>query len=241
MSSSSSYKLSSFLFFLFLFSFVVCRTLKPRFPRIPKMPNPGFPKIPPGLPKMPNPGFPKIPPGLPKIPIKFFKTPLFKFNAVYGTSLFRYWNGKDHLYTTNSHEIGADRPGSRGKYGFVFEGYVGICLAKIARGSVPLLRYFNGKEHFYTTSPKEIGTTVLGKTGKYGYKYEGIEGYVYTKNTAFTRKNLRILGLAPLYRYFNGLDHFYTMNAKEIGTTKPGKLGKHGYKSEGIACWMWPY
>merc|ERR1711976_1061410 len=41
----------------------------------------------------------------------------------------------------------------------------------------------------------------------------------------------------PFYRYYksNGFDHFYTTNPKEIGTTKKGEVGNHGYKSEGIA------
>ncbi len=39
----------------------------------------------------------------------------------------------------------------------------------------------------------------------------------------------------PLYRYYTGdhCDHFYTTNAKEIGTITPGITGNHGYTSEG--------
>jgi len=50
--------------------------------------------------------------------------------------------------------------------------------------------------------------------------------------------------LAPLYRYWksgtNG-DHFYTMNSNEIGTSNRPTIGKHCYKSEGIACRLYTY
>ena len=39
----------------------------------------------------------------------------------------------------------------------------------------------------------------------------------------------------PVYRYFNGVDHFYTADPSEIGTTTPGQTGANGYRSEGIA------
>eukprot|EP01080_Neovahlkampfia_damariscottae_P009076 gene9076-1171_t len=44
----------------------------------------------------------------------------------------------------------------------------------------------------------------------------------------------------PLFRYWNSRvgDHFYTTNINEIGTSKPGKVGKHGYVSEGIVGYV---
>uniref|UniRef100_A0A1X7UWI2 DUF5648 domain-containing protein n=1 Tax=Amphimedon queenslandica TaxID=400682 RepID=A0A1X7UWI2_AMPQE len=41
--------------------------------------------------------------------------------------------------------------------------------------------------------------------------------------------------LVPLYRYHlsSGNDHFYTTNPHEIGTTRPGTLGRYGYRSQG--------
>ena len=43
----------------------------------------------------------------------------------------------------------------------------------------PVYRYFNGKVHFYTTDPQEIGAThAEGAVGKHGYRYEGILGFV---------------------------------------------------------------
>ncbi len=101
-------------------------------------------------------------------------------------------------------------------------------------GTVPLYRYWNGNDHFYTTNIDEIGTSTPGVTGKHGYKSEGIAGYCFP-NAA--------LGTIPLYRYWrpNGSDHFYTTNSGEIGTTTPGQLGKYGYKSEGVACYVIVY
>lgn len=44
--------------------------------------------------------------------------------------------------------------------------------------------------------------------------------------------------ILPVYRYWNpdANDHFYTLSAKEIGTTVHGQFGNHGYKYEGIQC-----
>ena len=71
----------------------------------------------------------------------------------------------------------------------------------------------------------EIGTITPGVTGNYGYKIEGVAGFIST---------LPGTGLVPLYRYNNGV-HFYTTNSTEVGTTTPGATGNFGYKSEGIA------
>ena len=45
----------------------------------------------------------------------------------------------------------------------------------------------------------------------------------------------------PLYRYWNGADHFYTTNWHEIGTHISGHTGQHNYRCEGIACYVYPY
>lgn len=78
-----------------------------------------------------------------------------------------------------------------------------------AFGYAPFYRYYNG-EHFYTIIIQEIGTALPGQKGKYGYVSEGVQCIVSTEPEA---------GLVPLYRYWNGKDHFYTTNDKEIGTT----------------------
>jgi len=79
---------------------------------------------------------------------------------------------------------------------------------------VPLYRYIysNSKafNHFYTTDWSELGS------GKYGYRYEGIEGYVCKS---------QIKDTVPLYRYYSNKvhDHLYTTNWNELGS------GKHSY------------
>ena len=102
----------------------------------------------------------------------------------------------------------------------------------------PLFRYYHYKviDHFYTTNWNEIGEMIPGRRGKHGYTTEGIACMLVTRRMS-PRKNL-----VPLYRYFKGGDHFYTTNSGEIGTTRNGQLGKHGYRSEGIAgyCYSKP-
>ena len=108
--------------------------------------------------------------------------------------------------------------------------YITICNCPI--GTVPFYRYWNGRDHFYTTDINEIGTAVPGHLGKHGYTSEG---------TACQIHDTQVPSSVPLYRYYNGHDHFYTTNANEIGTTVPGVTGKHGYKSEGIAGYCFPH
>ena len=57
-----------------------------------------------------------------------------------------------------------------------------------------------------------------------GYSIEGVVGKVLIESFP---------GAEPLYRYWNGKDHFYTINSKEIGTTTVRNSGKGGYVCEG--------
>ena len=86
-------------------------------------------------------------------------------------------------------------------------------------GTTPLYRYYNGAEHFYTTSFSELGN------GKDGYSFEGVQCHVYTSSQS---------GTTPLYRYYNGTEHFYTTSFDELGS------GKSGYSLEGIQCYVLP-
>ena len=153
-------------------------------------------------------------------------------------SFYRYWRalGTDHFYTTNKNEIGTTTPGTVGHYHYTSEGTQCLVYSKKVEGSVPLYRYFraNGLDHFYTTKAAEIGTTTPGQAGKHEYSSEGIAGYCFPSIKP---------GTIPLYRYFNpnGLDHFYTTNSKEIGTTTVGASGQYGYIFEGVACYVLPY
>ena len=102
----------------------------------------------------------------------------------------------------------------------------------------PLFRYYHPGvvNHFYTTNWNEIGQVIPGRRGKHGYIAEGIVCLLITRRMS-PRRNL-----VPLYRYYKGGNHFYTTNSGEIGTTRHGQVGRHGYKSEGIAgyCYSKP-
>jgi hypothetical protein len=82
-----------------------------------------------------------------------------------------------------------------------------------------LYRYFGNGEHFYTTNWNELGS------GRGGYAYEGIQGYIYTNQQP---------GTVPLYRYFGNGEHFYTTNWNELGG------GRGGYAYEGIQGYVNP-
>lgn len=102
--------------------------------------------------------------------------------------------------------------------------------------STRLYRYWKGAgayDHFYTTNPLEIGTVTPGRVGRHGYKSGGVACRVL---------RYRFSGSVPLYRYYQAEhhDHFYTINPHEIGTITPGKVGRHGYRSEGIVGYCYP-
>ena len=82
-------------------------------------------------------------------------------------------------------------------------------------GSLPLRRYWNGRDHFYTTNTGSIA----------GYVFEQEVGYVFTSSNAAQN-------LLPVYRYFNGStgDHFYTMY---YSSNIPG------YVYEGVFFYAW--
>ena len=151
-------------------------------------------------------------------------------------AFYRYWNRNwgDHFYTVHANEIGTKERGRRGNYGFVSEGTECLIYTRQMTGTVPLYRYMNDArgDHFYTADPHEIGVPAFGVTIN-GYRFEGIAGYCFP-NTTYTQ------GTIPLYRYWkqsSGVtDHFYTTDSSEIGTTRPGRPGRNGYRSEGVAC-----
>ena len=142
-------------------------------------------------------------------------------------SIFRYFNSRitDHFYTANWGELGC------GKNGWRVQGVTCIMHSRKVHGTVPIYRYWNGKDHLYTTNRQEIGVTHPGHVGHHGYRSEGILGYCYPK---------WVPGTVPLYRYYklHGQDHFYTTNIHEIGTRVPGVVGKYGYKFERVACYV---
>ena len=147
------------------------------------------------------------------------------FTVPFTGFLYRYFDGEDHLYTTNADLIGTITINETGAYGYKFEGRTGLISLIRNTGLVPLFQYYNG-EHFYTTAPSEVGTITPS-----GYRLQGILGYCSPSPGRF---------LSPLYQYWNGNDHFYTINPNEIGTITPGATGSGGYKYERVACYIQP-
>ena len=164
---------------------------------------------------------------IPCLPL-YSKTPFYRYYKPGGHS--------DHFYTTNANEIGTTTKGQKGNHGYTSEGVQCYIYRTKVHGSVPLYRYWKGgvSDHFYTTNVNEIGTSTKNQVGRYGYVSEGIAGYCMP---------YQVHGTVPLYRYWNSkkVDHFYTTDSNEIGTTTPGKVGNHGYVSEGIQCYVPPY
>ena len=163
--------------------------------------------------------------------VSFFKVTCPSAIPIYAP-LYRYYNGVDHFYTTYFFEIGTALFGQIGNFSYKAEGVQCILKTEPRRDLVPLFRYFNGQDHFYTTDPDEIGTTLPGVIGRYGYRYEHISGYCYRKREEDT---------VPLYRYCNLVDHFYTTNPDEIRTIVRGEYGRFGYRYEGVVCYVLPY
>ena len=161
-----------------------------------------------------------------------FFTPSCTFAIPNYVPFYRYYNGVDHLYTTNFFEIGTALYGQIGNFSYKAEGVQCILKTEPRSDVIPLFRYFNGQDHFYTTDEDEIGTTQPGAIGRYAYRYEYISGYCYRRREEDT---------VPLYRYCNLVDHFYTTNIDEIRTIVHGEYGRYGYKYEGVACYVLPY
>jgi hypothetical protein len=148
-----------------------------------------------------------------------------------------YWHEghHDHFYTTNPGEIGTTTLGQVGNHGYKSEKASFSVFTHPHHGLIPVYRYWHEghHDHFYTANAGEIGTTNPGQTGNHGYKSEGILGYVSPHEFP---------GSIPIYRYWHEgtKDHFYTINAGEIGTTTVGQTGNHGYKYEGVVGFAYP-
>ena len=143
--------------------------------------------------------------------------------------LYQYWNPRvhDHFYTQSIQEIGVTTPGQKGLHGYIAQGVACHLFSAPSSGVVPLHRYYHGgpnANHFYTTNAGEIGTTIVGQGGRYGYVYEGVAGYCY---------NTQVYGTSPLYRYYGGRrnGHFYTKGPM------PNEVA--GYTYQRIQCYVY--
>jgi hypothetical protein len=146
-------------------------------------------------------------------------------NAGMGRSLVpvhRYWSASvsDHFYTSGMNEHA---------HHYQSEGVAFQLSASPQPGLLPVYRYFKPDvhDHFYTTNSAEIGVAAPGAVGKFGYRCEGVLGYISPVQSP---------GTVPVYRYYKGAanDHFYTTNVSEIGVVVTGATGTHGYVCEGV-------
>ena len=145
--------------------------------------------------------------------------------------LYQYWHPYrcDHYYTQSIQSIGVTVPGQHGTHGYIAKGVACHLLSAPSTGVIPLHRYYVGGQnpnHFYTTDANEIGTTTVGKQGKYGYVYEGVPGYCY---------KTQVPGTFPLHRFYGerNNDHFYTKGYL------PHEVAAAGYKYEKIQCYVY--
>ncbi len=86
--------------------------------------------------------------------VGFFAFPTQVANSV---PVFRYFNtgNGDHFYTTNFNEL------KNGGNGWVLENRQAFFVYTSAiNGSLPILRFYNGKDHFYTKNTNEFATPV---------------------------------------------------------------------------------
>lgn len=84
-----------------------------------------------------------------------------------------------------------------------------------------LYRLYGNGHHFYTTDNVEANSAAI-----YGYRYEGLAGYIYPNNQQ---------GTVPLHRLYGYGDHFYTASSMEVQIA-----ASYGYHYEGIAGYIYP-
>lgn len=140
--------------------------------------------------------------------------------------LFRYHNNEilDHFYTTNFNEIRTTIPQQVGNLNYTFESIAGYVYKTQRAGTIPIFRYLGPQgDHFYTRVQQDYPE----------YTSENIGFYAYSQDNAEFSK---------VYRYYEGnkINHFYTINAAEIGleTTQANidskAVGRFGYVYQGV-------
>lgn len=92
--------------------------------------------------------------------------------------------------------------------GYTLEGRMAATPAYEMNGAIPLYRYWSDffGDHLYTSYLMPLG--IPGASGKVadGWTYEGAKAYVWPSAGA---------GRVPIYRFWNGTDHFYSTDPAE--------------------------
>ena len=97
----------------------------------------------------------------------------------------QYWSRlhNDHLYTTNTSEVGTTQPGEAGLYDYRYQGIVGYCSPTKEPGTVALYRYWNllRTDHLYTTQKDNDADVLRLRNAQFQFRYhlEGILCYAY--------------------------------------------------------------
>lgn len=106
-----------------------------------------------------------------------------------------------------------------GKDGFTNEGISCYVLKQAEHQTVPIFRYYNGHDHFYTNNAAELAD------GKSGYWFEEVQFYAFP---------FQVEGTVPLYRAMGPEGHFYTTDINEINRPRSG------VHLENIMCYVYP-
>jgi hypothetical protein len=87
---------------------------------------------------------------------------------------------------------------------------------------IPIYRYCNGQNYYYTNNWNDIGTNFIGRVGARGFRCEGIGYYAYAS---------QYQNSVPFHRYSRGGDYYYSHDINEYGRDA-------SYKYEGIVGWI---
>jgi len=139
------------------------------------------------------------------------------------TPFYRSLGHNEHFYTISKQEW----DNASTQFGYKKEG---VCCTILdssvvytGEQAVPLFRSFGHGDHFYTISQQEWDNA----STQYGYKKEGIAGYIFAKQVPKS---------VPLYRSLGHGDHFYTISKTEWDNAST----QFGYTKEGIAGYVFP-
>lgn len=117
-----------------------------------------------------------------------------------------------HIYTF------IDELGS-GRDGYNNEGIQCYVFKDPEHNTIPIFRYYNGQEHFYTSAAAELSNP------RSGFWFEEVQFYAYPT---------QVEGTVPLYRANGPNGHLYTTDINEINRPRSG------VHLENIMCYVFP-
>jgi hypothetical protein len=123
-------------------------------------------------------------------------------------TLYRLYNGKDHFYTISTAEATSAEQSS----GYRLEGTYPMYFEN-GTPSQAFYRSYNPTtgDHLYTATWSEVISAQSS-----GWNYEGVAWHFYRSNDPLPSGFCR----SSWYRLYNGVDHFYTPDAKEVASAQ---------------------